>query len=485
MSSITLENLLALSPLIITATTAVMVMLAIAFKRHHFFNATLTVIGLNVALISVFWIAQNGSLPQYATEVLVVDMYSLFYIALILICALACVTLTYNYVDSHPGNREEIYLLLLLSTCGAIVLATSTHFAGLFIGLELLSVPLFGLVGYSFQRERSMEASAKYLILSAFSTAFMLFGMALLYAQTGDLSYGAIHKALADADGIPMIAWAGAALIFVGLGFKLSLVPFHLWTPDVYEGSPAPVGAYLATVSKIAVFAAFLRLVQELPLMNFGAMTHVLVLVALLSIIGGNLLALMQTNVKRMLGYSSVAHFGYLLIAVIANLRLEEPTVAIYLVTYAVTNIVAFGVLVQLSSPYKGADADTLAHLRGLFWSRPILAAVMTVAMLSMAGIPLTAGFIGKFHLMLIGVGAREWLLLGALVVGSAIGLYYYLRLMVTLYMASPGMRRHDAPMNWGRTTGGIMLILAAILVVVMGVLPEQLIQAAMSVPMK
>jgi NADH-quinone oxidoreductase subunit N len=184
------------------------------------------------------------------------------------------------------------------------------------------------------------------------------------------------------------------------------------------------------------------------------------------------------------LGYSSIAHFGYLMIAVAAGSRMRDPAVAMYLVTYVITSLAAFGVLVLASSPYQGADADGLHNFRGLFWKRPYLAAVMTVSMLSLAGIPMTAGFIGKFHVILMGVSAKFWWLLAALVIGSAMGLYYYLRVMVTLFLVEPGVRRFDAPLNWGRTTGGAMLLIIALLMLLIGVYPQPLMRVALAAAM-
>lgn len=486
-SSITLQSLLALSPVIICSATAVLVMLSIAFKRNHIVNATLTVLGLNAALLAVWWVSRMN-LPQAVTDLFVVDQFACLFMALILVATLACATLAHAYMETHSGNKEELYLLLVLSATGALLLACSRHLIGLFISMEILTIPLFGLVAYSFKRSRSLEAGLKYLVLSAVSTAFMLLGMAFLYAQTGNLSYAGIQTALVQlAQGediyVPLLMWAGCAMIFVAFAFKLSLAPFHLWTPDVYEGAPAPVAAFLATASKVAVFAAFVRLVHALPLMTFGAMHDVLVVIAGLSIVIGNLLALLQANIKRLLGYSSIAHFGYLLIAVVSGINLEQPAILVYLVTYVVTALAAFGVVVQVSSPYQGADADNLHNYRGLFWKRPYLASVMTVAMLSMAGIPLTAGFIGKFYVVMVGVGAKLWWLLAALVLGSALGLYYYLRVMITMYLLEPGMRRFNAPLNWGRTTGGLALLLMAVLMILLGVYPEPLLSVAMNVP--
>ena len=476
LSLLTMDAFVSSLPVTITCLTATLVMLSIAVSRSHWWSATLAVMGLNLALISVGYLYQ-GHITHPVTQLMTVDGYACLYMALILLATLACVTLSYVYMETHGGNREEFYLLLTLSAAGGLVLVSSSHMAALFVGIEILSVPLYGLVAYSFQRSRSLEAGLKYLVLSALSSAFLLFGMALIYAQTGSLLFAGIQQALVSANETPLIAVVGFAMIFVALAFKLSLVPFHLWTPDVYEGAPAPVTAFLATVSKVAVFAVLVKIINVIPLFMNGAMQTVVMVIAALSILVGNLLALKQTNIKRLLAYSSIAHFGYLLMVVLISTRLRNEAVAIYLVTYVLSSLVAFGVMVLASSPYRGVDADNLHNYRGLFWTRPYLAALMTVAMLSLAGIPVTAGFIGKFYVVLAAVGAGMWWLLAALVIGSALGLYYYLRVMVSLYMLEPGLRRFNAPLDWGRSTGGAMLLLACMLVLLVGVFPQPLMQ--------
>jgi NADH-quinone oxidoreductase subunit N len=254
-------------------------------------------------------------------------------------------------------------------------------------------------------------------------------------------------------------------------------VPFHLWTPDVYEGAPAPVSAFLATASKVAAFAVLLRLYQISPAMSGGWLNELLTLIAIASILFGNLLALLQNNLKRLLGYSSIAHFGYLLVALIASKGLAVEAVGVYLATYVLTSLGAFGVITLMSTPYSGRDADALYEYRGLFWRRPYLTAVLTVMMLSLAGIPLTAGFIGKFYVIAAGVEAQLWWLLGAMVLGSAIGVFYYLRVMVTLFMREPNLHRHDAPFDWGQRAGGIMLLVVALLAFFLGVYPQPLLE--------
>lgn len=474
----TLQHLIALLPLLVTSLTAVVVMLAIAAKRNHTVTFILSVVGLNLALLSLIPALEVA--PLEVTPLLLIDKFACYYMALVLAASLACITLIHAYLggDSgkgYPGNREELYLLVLLSAAGGLVLVSAQHLASLFIGLELLSVPTYGMIAYAFFNKRSLEAGIKYMVLSAAGSAFLLFGMALLYAESGNLAFADIGASLMRESS--QLVQIGIGMMLIGLAFKLSLVPFHLWTPDVYEGAPAPVAAFLATASKVAVFAVLLRLYQISPAMSGGWLSDLLTLIAIASILVGNLLALLQNNLKRLLGYSSIAHFGYLLVALVASKDLAVEAVGVYLATYVLTSLGAFGVITLMSTPYSGRDADALYEYRGLFWRRPYLTAVLTVMMLSLAGIPLTAGFIGKFYVIAAGVEAQLWWLLGAMVLGSAIGVFYYLRVMVTLFMREPNLHRHDAPFNWGQRAGGIMLLVVALLAFFLGVYPQPLLE--------
>ncbi|RRW39311.1 NADH-quinone oxidoreductase subunit NuoN [Ectopseudomonas oleovorans] len=474
----TLQHLIALLPLLVTSLTAIVVMLAIAAKRNHALTFILSVVGLNLALLSLIPALEVA--PLEVTPLLLIDTFACYYMALVLAASLACVTLIHAYLGGesgkgYPGNREELYLLVLLSAAGGLVLVSAQHLAGLFIGLELLSVPTYGMIAYAFFNKRSLEAGIKYMVLSAAGSAFLLFGMALLYAESGNLAFADIGASLARESS--QLVQIGIGMMLIGLAFKLSLVPFHLWTPDVYEGAPAPVAAFLATASKVAVFAVLLRLYQISPAMSGGWLSELLTLIAIASILFGNLLALLQNNLKRLLGYSSIAHFGYLLVALVASKGLAVEAVGVYLATYVLTSLGAFGVITLMSTPYSGRDADALYEYRGLFWRRPYLTAVLTVMMLSLAGIPLTAGFIGKFYVIAAGVEAQLWWLLGAMVLGSAIGVFYYLRVMVTLFMREPNMHRHDAPFDWGQRAGGIMLLVVALLAFFLGVYPQPLLE--------
>ena len=432
--------------------------------------------GINWQGFTTKWyslLMNNDSLLQAAQHSLTMAVFSATFATLI--GSLTAVAL-YRY--RFRGKPFVSGMLFVVMMSPDIVMAISLLVLFMLLGIQLGFWSLFGLVGYAFRQKRSLEASIKYTILSAAASSFLLFGMALVYAQSGDLSFVALGKNLGDGMLNEPLLLAGFGLMIVGLGFKLSLVPFHLWTPDVYQGAPAPVSTFLATASKIAIFGVVMRLFLYAPVGDSEAIRVVLAIIAFASIIFGNLMALSQTNIKRLLGYSSISHLGYLLVALIAlqTGEMSMEAVGVYLAGYLFSSLGAFGVVSLMSSPYRGPDADSLFSYRGLFWHRPILAAVMTVMMLSLAGIPMTLGFIGKFYVLAVGVQAHLWWLVGAVVVGSAIGLYYYLRVAVSLYLHAPEQPGRDAPSNWQYSAGGIVVLISALLVLVLGVWPQPLI---------
>lgn len=472
----TLENFQALLPLLITCATTIFVMLAIAIKRNHWWNATVTVIGLNIALLSSYYALKV--IPQAITPLFVVDGFSLFFSGLILIAALGATTLTNAYIESFKRNREEIYLLITIATAGGIVLSFSHHMASLFIGLEMMSVALYGMVAYTYDRARSLEAAIKYMVLSATASAIMLFGIALIYAQIGSLAFSEIGAGITQEPSLLIVV--GGMLLVIGLFFKLSLAPFHLWTPDVYEGAPAPVGAFLATAAKVAVFAVLVRfaILESKSVLASTPFVITLIVVACISMMVGNLLALKQNNIKRMLGYSSIAHFGYLLLLVlVGGQKFGIEGFAVYLAIYVMTSLAAFGVVTLMSHADGKRDADMLNDYRGLFWRRPYLASIFTLALFSLAGIPLTAGFIGKFYVVTAAIGAGFWGWVGLIfvVLGSSIGIFFYLRTIISLFLAKKYMHRFDAEINWGQRTGGIMVVGAAAFILVIGIIPNPL----------
>ena len=464
----TRADCLALLPLILVAGTSILVMLAIAFTRHHELAAGLTVAGLVAAVISVGVVIP--SVPRQVTALLIMDRYALFYMAVMIASAVVVAVLSYPYFEKYEGHREELYVLLLVATLGCLVLVASSHLMSFFLGLEILSVSLYAMIAYLKERKQSLEAGIKYLVLAAASAAFLLFGMALVYADLGTMEFSRIASA-STADVHLALLLPGIVLIITGIGFKLAVVPFHLWTPDVYEGAPAPVTAFIATVSKTAIFALLLRVFYQADLYQSRAVFIVFVIIAVASMIAGNLLALLQTNVKRILAYSSIAHFGYMLVAFVAGGAMAVEAVTFYLMAYTVTTLGAFGVVAVLSDSSR--DADRLDDYQGLFWRRPLIAGIFTVMLLSLAGIPATMGFLAKFYVLAAGASATKWSLIIILVTTSTIGLFYYLRILVVIYSTSP---EREASVQAVVPASGLVLTLLTALLIWFGVYPAPLL---------
>lgn len=456
-------------PLLVLAFTALVLMIAVAIHRHHGVTLGLTLAGL-AAAFATLWIAASAA-PRQVTPLLIVDRYSLFYFGLLIAADFPVALLAHDYLEQHEIDRDEFYILMLIATVGGCVLVASSHFASFFLGLEILSVSLYGLIAYLHLRRLPVEAGIKYLVLAAASAAFLLFGMALIYADLGTMEFADMGRSLA-VSGHGTLLLSGFALIITGIGFKLAVVPFHLWTPDVYEGAPAPVTAFVATVSKGAVFALLLRLFFQVGANRIPQIALIFTIIAIASMLAGNILALLQDNVKRILAYSSIAHLGYLLVAFLASGALAVEAVTFYLVAYFITTLGVFGVVSVLSR--ETAEADRIEDYRGLFWRRPGLAGVFTVMLLSLAGIPVTAGFIGKFYVLAAGASAGSWALVIILVVSSAIGLFYYLRIVATMYAAPSEAAPSLAP---GSFLGETALAALTCLLLWFGVYPEPLLQ--------
>lgn len=468
-------RVISLLPLLLIAATSVVVLLTIAIRRNHSIAFAFTLAGLAAGFCSTFFTP-----PNQATQLLLMDRYALFFMGLLMAASFFIALLSYDYLAAREGNKEEFYVLLLVATLGTMVLAASSHFASLFLGIEILSVALYGLIAYLRDRSLPLEAGIKYLILAGSSSAFLAFGIALVYADIGALDFTTVAQRIAAAQsGVGPLLVAGTVLILTGIGFKLALAPFHMWTPDVYEGAPAPVTAFVATVSKGGMFALLLRYFSLSGADRFPRFLLVLSIIAIASMLTGNLLALFSTNVKRILAYSSIAHMGYLLVAVEVGSRLGKGAAAFYLVAYFIMILGAFGVVTLLSGGER--DADQLEDYRGLFWRRPGLALIFTAMLLSLAGIPLTAGFLAKFYIVAAGADSQAWLLILVLVVTSTIGLFYYLRVVITLFHQP--VAGGQAPEPLPRRTPAVSLVLAVLTVFLIwfGVFPSPLLHLIQS----
>lgn len=453
-------------PFIVLAVTAIAELMVLAAIRSHALTAVLTLTGLLITFVSLR--ASEPLAPLRVSGLLLIDGYALYFIGLIVVCAFVTALLAFHYLAKRTRHPEEFYLLVLTATLGASILVATCHWVSFFLGLELLSTSLYTMIAYTTERDISLEASIKYLVLAAVSSAFLLFGIAIIYAVCGTMQFDAIVTAIRHANGTdPALLMTGFCLVLVGLGFKLGLVPFHMWMPDVYEGAPAPVTGFLATVSKAAVFALLFRYFGAMRLENYRPITIVFMCISIVSMSGGNLLALRQTNVKRLLAYSSIAHMGYLLVAVVSGGKASAEAILFYFAAYVATSLAAFGIVTLVS--VGPAEIDMIEGYRGLFWRRPWLAALFSTALFSLAGIPLTAGFFAKYVIVASGVRGALWALVIVLAVNSAIGLYYYLRIIVAMYADGTGRSESIHPIP---AIGTLVMGSLAIILLFLGVYP-------------
>ncbi|MFW6097319.1 MAG: NADH-quinone oxidoreductase subunit N [Chloroflexota bacterium] len=462
-------DILALLPLLILALTPVVVMLGVAVVRSHRATFWLTMGGLVLALLSL--VVAMEQIPRQVTPLLVIDGFALFFATVLLVTATVIALLSYRYWQACDCNPEEFYILLLLATLGSIVLVGSSHFASFFLGLEILSVSLYAMIAYTYDARFRIEAGLKYLILAAASSAILLFGIALLYAGTGTLSFADLA---AGASNAPLaLVMLGAGGIVAGVAFKLALVPFHLWTPDVYQGAPLPATTFIATVSKGGMFALVLRLFTQFGIGDYPMVVEGFAALAILSMLLGNLLALLQDNLKRMLAYSSIAHMGYLLVPFVAVNVSGQQAIAFYLVAYIASSLLGFGIMTVLSSWQN--ELEAVDDYRGLFWRNPWLAVGMAAALFSLAGLPPTVGLTGKFFLAAAGVEAAIWLPLLALIVGSVIGVFYYARVAIALFFSR---EEEETPPLLAMGTGNAAVLgVLAVIVVILGVYPMPLLR--------
>jgi NADH-quinone oxidoreductase subunit N len=464
-------------PAAIVALTGLLVLLVQAFtpKGKAAPSTALSLTGLVAALASVWLLANGGGRGAVMASALTADDFSLFFQVLILSIAAIAILLSRSYLEANGMERGEYYALVLFSVVGMLGLVSSLELVSLFVALEIMSVALYALAGMQRSRVESQESALKYFVTGAFSSAFFLYGAALLYGVSGSTQLGRIAQQVAlVSPGSSGIALLGTALLLVGFGFKIASVPFHMWAPDVYEGAPTPVTAFMAAGVKAAAFGALLRVfgfaLQGLaghwrPLVAFAAVATMIV---------GNLFALAQPNLKRMLAYSSIAHAGYLLTALVAAPGLAGEAMLFYLVVYAAVNLGGFGVIAALSR--DGREPVGIDDLAGMAQRRPALAAALAVFLVSLTGIPVTGGFVGKFYLFNAAVTAG-WVPLAVVgVVMSAVSAYYYLRVVVAMYMRDPV---GDDPWAPVAPASGFALAFSAGVALALGLWPAPLLALA------
>jgi NADH-quinone oxidoreductase subunit N len=395
-----------------------------------------------VALASVVWLWDFGGWPILG-GMLVVDKFALFFTAVCLLCSLATVATSSGYLHRFGISRSEYYAMLFFTVAGMFVLVSANDLIALFLGLELMSLAVYIMVAFRRRDFLSNEAAMKYFLLGAFAVAFMLYGMSIIYGLCGTFNYKGIVVGAVDGEYFRYPPFLLAvALIMVGFVFKVSAVPFHMWVPDVYQGAPSPVTGFMATAVKAASFAAFLRLFYMAFMGGQSQWVGVIVVLAVLTMTVGNIVALVQRNVKRMLAYSSIAHAGYIMVGMAAlavDSTRAASAVMYYTLVYAVMTIGAFALVTALEKPDRGGTRGLeLEDYAGVGLRRPFLGLAMATFMFAMAGIPPTAGFFAKFYVFGAAIEQGHVTLVVIGVLNSALSLYYYLRVVVYMYMRQP-----------------------------------------------
>ena len=460
-----------LLPEIVLSIFGIVIMLVdplIDERRSQKKLGAIALVGALAAIVATIIQAQYPGLGFW--NMIQVDAFSIFFHFLVAAVTAVVILTSYEYMAVQEIRAGEYYGLILFGAVGMSLMSSAVELVLIFIALEISSISTYILAGFRRRAAISSEASVKYFLLGSFATAFFLYGVALMFGATGSTSIRDIGNVLASGH-IPLLAYAGVALMFVGLGFKVAAAPFHIWTPDVYEGAPSPVVGFMSTAPKAAVFAVLLRVMFEA---HAPGRIWLIWVVAALSMTIGNLGALLQDNVKRLLAYSSIAHAGYLLIAFAALPDNGIPAAMFYTATYAAMNVGAFAVVSHFGS--AGERYVSLEDYSGLGSRSPMLAAILTVFLLSLIGIPITGGFFAKFYVFSAALQAN---LVGLVIIGvinSAIAAYYYLRLIVFMYMREP---RTEAPVKSVPPALGVALAISVVATIYLGILPGRILEYA------
>lgn len=453
-------NLITISPAIAITLTGFLLILAtlIVPKMSRVFGLTLAIAGLTVAAWLTFRLWNVNSIAFGG--LVVADNFALTFTFIFLIGAGLSLLASFNEHEAGYLLYPEFFAVTMFATLGMLLMAASTHLLIIFLGLETLSISLYVLVAIKRREPASLEAAFKYFLLGAFASAFLLYGIALLYGVSGSFDLQEIATVVHDPlkRGNPLVILGGIFLM-IGLGFKVAMFPFHMWAPDVYQGAPTPVAAFMSTCSKAAGFAAMLRVLFSVSNGAASDWVTVLWVVAVLSMFIGNLSAIAQKNVKRMLAFSSIAHAGYILIGVVSWSAMGSASVIFYLLSYTFMNVGAFSVISYLSTDER--EFVDLKDFRGLAYRKPMIAFVMAVFMFSLAGLPPTAGFVGKFYLFAAAVKAGHIPLVVIGVINSMIALYYYLGVVVAMFMREPETAE-TAPRNLPVALASLLIAVAA-----------------------
>jgi len=469
-------------PLLVLCVTAFVVLIVDLFldENEKYLNGLISLLGFSVALGWLYWVRDYQVITFGGFYIM--DMLSIYFGILFCLIGGVTVLLSFNYIKIEGVNKGEFYVLLLFATAGMMILSSAGNLVMLFLGLETMSIPVYVLAGFRRNRPEGVESAMKYFLVGAFAAGFLLYGIALIYAAAGTFDIAAIAAFEPASIVNQKLFLLGIGFVIIGVGFKVSAVPFHMWTPDVYQGAPTPVTAYMSVGVKAAGFAAFIRLfyvafANELFSVDWRMVIYVLSIVTMTL---GNVVALTQTNLKRMLAYSSIAHAGYLLAALVPGTIEAGAGILFYLVAYAIMNLGAFGCIVLTS--WKGREGDDLKDFRGMGWEKPVMGVVLTIFLLSLAGIPPTAGFLGKFYVFAAIIKAKYYWLAVIGILNSVVAVYYYLRVILAMYMEPAEVTVHpdDRSIFARGPFVAASLLASAALTLVLGLWPQYIYVAAL-----
>ncbi|WP_040300503.1 NADH-quinone oxidoreductase subunit N [Arcticibacter svalbardensis] len=450
---------------LITITILALLLLYLGLFKAKKALLPVALIGLMVALVLSLMEWDSNAAPIFSNMMLY-DRFAVAFSGITIFLTILIIALSKDYFERISSNVAEYYALILFSLAGIILMVSYHNLSMLFIGIEIMSVSLYILAGIKKRDFASNEAALKYFLMGAFSTGILLFGVTLIYGASGSFDLEGIKQyILKDPTAVSPLLYTGITLLIVGLSFKVGAAPFHFWVPDVYEGSPSLISAYMSTVVKVAGFAAFLRLIMFsfAPLQDFWI--PMIIGMSVLSLLIGNVTAVYQQHFKRMLAYSSISHVGYMLFAIIALNGSSDNAVFVYAAAYSVATIIAFGVLILLQGQVGN---DSFDSFNGLARKNPFLALTLTIAMLSLAGIPLTAGFIGKFMMFSKALSSYHIFLVVFAALNAMIGIFYYFKVIVAMYFKEEDRKELIVPVYFKLVLG-----FSALVTIALGVYPD------------
>ncbi len=402
-----------------------------------------------------------------------IDGFGLVFSFIVLVVGFLSVLVSMTFLEREQAERGEFYALMLFCVAGMMIMLHTTHLMMVLIGLEIFSLALYVMTGMTRGRVRSIESALKYFLLGAFSSGFFVYGMALIYGAAGSLDMLRI-SAIAASSATTML-WVGMGLVLIGLAFKIAVVPFHQWVPDVYQGAPTNVTGFMAAATKTVAFAVLLRLLVGAFGDHSDIWVPMITWLSILTMTVANLIALAQTNLKRLLAFSSIAHAGYLLIALVCRPEAGVRAILFYLATYAFMTVGAFAVLAAVGrGDVKSESGYTLHEWSGLGWKRPVLGLAMTFFLLSLAGIPPTGGFLGKYVIFQAAIESKRYLLAVVGVLNAALAAYYYIRVLVKMYFSKPETEELPLPVSPAMAT---VMVVAVVAILYLGLMPGRVLE--------